>query len=205
MKRYYDSKKQVRIISCIIIIITLLIMIGSLGIYLYINENSKEDDSKGVRITEKPTVNKKTKKTTTTAIANYVFTTTTTITTTEKLKYELAAKDSNYKNSLSDWEWNVANLINQYLEDNGLKSLKVSSELRTIAEQIADNDLVNDNLTSNKYIVLKDSNIGYSTGYKELFNYAISEIKFKSLKKIEWMGIGVIYKNNTHYFCLIYE
>lgn len=201
MNKYYDRKKQVRIISCIIIIITLLIVIGSLCIYLYVNSDY-EKSNKGIKITEKTT---STQETTKNHITSIIGTTTTITTTTEKLKYEVVNSNSYYPNSLGDWENNIANLINQYREDNGLNELKVSVELREMAETIADNDLINNNITKNKFIVYKDANIGYSTGYKELYNYAIEEINFKSLKKIEWMGIGVIYKNNTHYFCLVYE
>ena len=202
-----ENKKRMWIMTSIAVIITLLVVIGSLLVYLYVNGyfDGEQDPHGGMKITEKVTKKKEKTTTTTTHEAN-VFSTTTTTTTKPYSKYQICDDATTYPNALNEWEWAIVNLINAYREKKGLDDLLVGTELRLLAEQIADNkDDYYINKSGVKYITYSDKNIGYSTGYKELYNYAIEQVRFGELKKIKWLGVGVIYKDNTHYFCLIYE
>ena len=202
-----ENKKRMWIMTSIAVIITLLVMIGSLLVYLYVDGyfDGDKDPNGGIKVTEK-TTKKKGKTTTTTTHEVNNFDATTTTTTTQFFKYDICDDTTTYPNALDEWEWAVVNLINAYREKKGLDTLLVSTELRLLAEQIADNkDDYYVKKHDYKYITYSDKNIGYSTGYKELYNYAIGEIRFDQLKNIKWLGVGVIYKDNTHSFCLIYE
>lgn len=202
-----ENKKRMYTMVAITVIITLLVMIGSLLVYLYVNGyfDGEKDPNGGIKVTEVAKKKKKNKTTTTTRDVE-IFSTTTTTTTKAVFKYEIADDATTYENALNEWEWAIVNLINDYREKKGLDTLLVGKELRTLAEQIADNkDDYYINKSKYKYIIYSDKNIGYSTGYKELYRYALSKIRFDDLKDLKWLGVGVIYKDNTHFFCLIYE
>lgn len=125
------------------------------------------------------------------------------------ITHETTNGKSIFPNSLDDWEWEIVNLINKERKKNGLSELLVAKDLRQLAEEAADlwgssePDDATKVLTGHSYY-RKYSNyddVNSSSFYED----TIVETKVTTISELRYLGVGVIYKNNTYYYVIIYE
>lgn len=126
-----------------------------------------------------------------------------------EVNYEIASGKSNYPDSLDDWEWGIVNRINEMRRKNGLNELLVAVPLRSLAEEAADlwlgsgGDVVKEYLTGH-------SNYRKYTNYDNvsidsLYNDTINVTNIVTNASLRYVGVGVILKNNTYYYVIVYE
>ena len=194
-----------------------------------VEESSNNDDSNNEvntsEVTEEidittttSTTVKQTSKTNTSSNGTKVITSTKIITSTSikvveiippTITHETTNDKSTYPDSLDAWEWEIVNLINAERKKNGLNELLVAKDLRQLAEEAADlwlgsgNDVVKEYLTGH-------SNYRKRTNYDDvdsasLYRDTIAETKVTTNASLRYLGVGVLYKNDTYYYVIIYE
>lgn len=125
------------------------------------------------------------------------------------IEHETTIDKSTYPDSLDAWEWQIVNLINEQRKKNGLNELLVAKDLRQLAEEAADlwlgsgGDIVKEYLTGH-------SNYRKYTNYDDvnatsLYNDTVAATKVTTNPALRYLGVGVLYKNDTYYYVIVYE
>lgn len=125
------------------------------------------------------------------------------------VSHEITFDKSTYPDSLDAWEWQIVNLINAERKKNGLNELLVAKDLRQLAEEAADLWLGSGTEVVKEYLT-GHSNYRKYTNYDDvtansLYNDTIASTKVTTNSALRYLGVGVLYKNNTYYYVMIYE
>lgn len=125
------------------------------------------------------------------------------------VSHDVVTDKSTYPDSLDDWEWQIVNLINAERRKKGLNELLVAKDLRQLAEEAADlwlgsgTDVVKEYLTGHSNY-RKYSNYDDVTAVS-LYNDTVAATKVATNSALRYLGVGVLYKNDTYYYVIVYE
>lgn len=125
------------------------------------------------------------------------------------ITHEVANDKSQYPDSLDEWEWGIVNLINSERRKNGLGELLVGRDLRQLAEEAADLWLGSGGEVVKEYLK-GHSNYRKYTNYDDvsftsLYNDTIAVTNVTTNASLRYVGVGVIQKNDTYYYVIVYE
>lgn len=189
------------------------------------NDNNEEDSSESnddevipkSDTTTTSTTMKTTNKTSTSS-GTKVITSTKIITSTSikvveilppTITHEVANDKSTYPDAIDDWEWAIVNLINETRRKNGLNELLVARDLRQLAEEAADLWLGSGSDVVKEYLQ-GHSNYRKYTNHEDvtplsLYGDTVNATKVTTNSALRYLGVGVLYKNDTYYYVIIYE
>lgn len=125
------------------------------------------------------------------------------------ISHEVATDKSTYPDSLDNWEWKIVNLINEARRKNGLNELLVARDLRQLAEEAADLWLGSGSEVVKEYLTGHSNYRKYSNhddvSEISLYNDTIAKTKVTTNSSLRYLGVGVLRKNDTYYYVIIYE
>lgn len=125
------------------------------------------------------------------------------------ISHEVVNDRSTYPNALDAWEWEIVNSINKERRKRGLNELAVARDLRQLAEEAADlwvgsgSEVVKNYLTGH-------ANYRKQTNYDDvtassLYNDTVEKTQVTTNDSLKYLGVGVLYKNDTYYYVIVYE
>ncbi len=125
--------------------------------------------------------------------------------------YEVTTSPTTYPGALDSWEWEIVTRINEARRKNGLKELKVASELRDLAESAADQWIALGDEGIKKYLAGNSNFRMYSNldvSAKTLYDRTVGATKVTTSPYLEYVGVGVLEKFTgltTYFYVIIYE